>query len=124
MSSPLPPPPSKWLALHIASEVSHAHSNQPLKILKSLAQEPEPSKEKQLENCIKSDQFEASSHLVTLHSQHPRHEDGHTTFKYMHPEASIVKGEMPIKADSQMPKLTESKESGQRWTASHKKYDL
>jgi hypothetical protein len=42
----------------------------------------------------------------------------------MHPEASTIKGKMPIKENSQMPKVTESKESGQRQTTSHKKYDL
>jgi hypothetical protein len=42
----------------------------------------------------------------------------------MHPEASTIKGKMPIKKYSQMPKVTKSKESGQRQTASHKKYDL
>jgi hypothetical protein len=50
-SLPLPPPPPKRSTLHITSEASHAHSTQhPLKKLKSLAQEPEPSKGKQPAN--------------------------------------------------------------------------
>jgi len=121
MSFPLPPPPAKWLAQRIALEVSHAHSTQPLKRPKSLAQEIEPSKGKQLANSAKSDQSEASSHSITSHSHHPWHEDGYTPFEDMHPEASTVKGKMSIKEDSRMPKLKKSKESKRRRTASHKK---
>jgi hypothetical protein len=124
MSFPLPPPPLKQPAQHIASVTSHAHSTQPLKRLKSIAQEPEPSKGKQLANSAKSDQSETSSHSVTSHSQHPRHEDKHISFGDMHPEASSVKGKIPIKADSQVLKVVDSKDSGQRQTASHKKYDF
>jgi hypothetical protein len=78
---------------------SHAHSTQSLKIVKSIAQEPEPSKRKQLANSAKSYQSETSSHLVTSHSQHPRHEDRHVSFGDMHLEASSVKGKIPIKAN-------------------------
>jgi hypothetical protein len=112
MSFPLPPPPPKCHAFHIASEVSHAHFTQPLKIFNSLAEEPEPCKGKQLANSVKSDQFEASSHSITSYSQHHGHEDGHTPFKYMHLEASTIKGKMHVKVNLQMPKVTNSKESG------------
>jgi hypothetical protein len=124
MSLPLPSPPPKWPAQHNESVTSHAHSTQPLKRIKSISKKPEPSKGKKLANSTKSDQFEESSHSITSNSQHLGHEDGHTPFEDMHPEASTVKGKMPIKANSQMPKMTKSKESGQRQTASHKTCDL
>jgi hypothetical protein len=42
----------------------------------------------------------------------------------MHPEASTTKGKASIHADSEVLKVTKSQGSGQRKTASHKKYDF
>jgi hypothetical protein len=94
VSFPLPPPPPKWSSLHIASEASHAHSTQPLKKLKSQVQEPEPSKGKRPAHFVESDQSVTSSHSVTSHSQHPKHEDRHISFGDMHLEASTTKGKV------------------------------
>jgi hypothetical protein len=122
MYLPLPPPPLKQPSQQIALETMHAHSTKPLKRIKSLAQEPEPSKGKKLANSTKYDQSETSSHSVTSHYQHPIHEYIHISFGDMHPEASSVKGKMPIKANSQVLKVIDSQDSGHRQTASHKKY--
>jgi len=100
MYFPLTPPPLKKPTQHIGSMTSHDHSNKPLKRLESIAQELEPSKGKQLANSAKSDQSDPSSHLVTSHSQHPKHEDKHIPFGDMHLETSSVKGQIPINADS------------------------
>jgi hypothetical protein len=62
MYLPLLHPPPKGPSQHIESMTSHAHSNEPLKRIKSLSQEPKPSKGKQLSNTSKSNQSEASSH--------------------------------------------------------------
>jgi hypothetical protein len=103
---PLPPPLLKKPSQHITSITSHAHSTHPLKRLKYLAQEPKPSKGKHLSNYAKFDQSETSSRSVTSHSKHSMHEDIHIYFGHMHLEASSVKGKIPIKVDSQMPKVT------------------
>jgi hypothetical protein len=58
------------------------------------------------------------------HSLHPRHEDRHISFGDKHPETSAAKAKTPIKANSKVPKVTKSQESGQRKIASHKKCDF
>jgi hypothetical protein len=102
ISLPLPPPPPKQpahclIVFIFFTCIAKKYSNPKNQ---SLAKES---------NCpilLKSNQSQASSHSITSHSQHPGHEDGHTPFEDMHPEASTIKGKIPIKENSQMPKVT------------------
>jgi hypothetical protein len=89
-----PPPPPKKHAQLVVYITSHA-------LPKNFkAQELEPSEGKRPAHFVGSNQSQSSSHSITLHSYHPRHEDGHTPFEEMHLEASTIKGKMPIKENS------------------------
>jgi len=79
---------------------SHGCLSKPLKRLESISPELEPSRGKQLANSSKYDQSKTSSHSVTSHSQHPRHEKQNISFGDMHPRASSFKGKILIKENS------------------------
>jgi hypothetical protein len=67
---------------------SHALSSQQPQNHKALAQEPEPSKEKQHACSPSSSSLKYSSHSITSHSIPQKLEAGNITFNDMHPEAS------------------------------------